>query len=320
VPSRPLRAFEAAARLLSFTKAARELNVTPAAVSHQIRALELYLEVPLFHRTTRSPNLTEQGQIAAEQLTEGFDRIARGVEILRDKRGGGTLTVSATPSFATRWLVPRLNRFVKRFPGVSLRIKASTAAVDFEQDETDAAIRLGRGGLEGVTALELFGETLAPLASPAFIKAHTLRRPADLAKVPLLHDDSMRRSGRPPGWFEWFRAAGAGGLARPKSARDLHFDDGNLVLQAACTECGVALGRIAYAAEDIAAGRLRVVCQPALPMDLRYFLLIPESRVELSTVAGFRSWLLSEAAEFERSMQAMLKQRAPGVAHRPAAR
>ena len=209
------------------------------------------------------------------------------------------------------WLVPRLGRFVKRFPGMSLRIKATTAAVDFEQEDIDAAIRLGRGGFEGIAALELFGESLAALASPAFIKQHSLRRPADLAKVPLLHDDSMRRSGRPPGWFEWFRAAGVAGLAKPKSARDLHFDDGNLVLQAATSGCGVALGRIAYAAEDIAAGRLRIVCQPSLPMDLRYFLLIPESRTELSTVVSLRSWLLSEAAEFDRSMQAILKQRSP---------
>jgi LysR family glycine cleavage system transcriptional activator len=297
-----LRAFEAAARLSSFTKAARELHVTPAAVSHQIRGLEKHLGVPLFRRTTRRLVLTEQGQRAAEHFREGFDRLARGVELLRTGNDGGSLTVSATTAFASRWLVPRLGRFVRRCPDLDLRLRAGSQPVDFDHDDVDVAVRIGRGGFAGALAVPLFGESVAPLASPSFIRQHSIRKPADLARVPLLHDDSMRRVGRPPGWAEWFRAANVRGV---DAERGFHFDDGHLVLQAAAAGRGVALGRLTYALDDLQERQLKMPFGPVLDMELKYYLLLPETRATEPAIAAFRTWIVQEAATFVRKLAAV---------------
>jgi len=301
-PLTALRAFEAAARLLSFTRAARELHVTPAAVSHQIRGLEKYLGVTLFRRTARRLVLTEQGQIAAEQFREAFDRLARGVELLRAESGQGSLTVSTTTAFATRWLVPRLGRFLRRFPGIDLRFRTGSQPVDFDHDEVDLAVRIGRGGFAGATAVPLFGESVAPLASPGFIRQNGIRRVADLARVPLLHDESMRRVGRPRGWSEWFRAAG---VADAEADGGMHFDDGHLVLQAAAAGRGFALGRLAYAVDDLESKRLRAPFGPVLEMELKYYLLVPEARAHEATISAFRSWLEQEAVLFAPKLKAV---------------
>ena len=302
-PLTALRAFEAAARLLSFTKAARELHVTPAAVSHQIRGLEEYLGVTLFRRTTRRLVLTEQGALAAEHVSEGFSRIVRGVDLLRASSDGGTLTLGTTPSFATRWLVPRIGRFTRRFPDIQLRLRAGTAPVDFDSDEIDVAVRFGGGGFDGMQAVPLFGESLAPLASPSLGRHQPLRRPADLARVPLLHDDSIRRAGRRTGWPDWFRVAG---VSNVDSGAGVNFDDGHLVLQAAALGRGVALGRLAYAMEDLSAHRLRVPFGPVLRLDLRYHLLVPQARASEPAIAAFRSWISAEAETFRRAFEELL--------------
>jgi len=298
-PLTALRAFEAAARLSSFTKAARELHVTPAAISHQIRGLEKHLGVTLFRRTTRKLVLTDQGQRAAEHLRDGFDRLARGVELLRTGNGGGSLTVSVTTAFASRWLVPRLGRFVRRSPDLDLRLRAGSQPVDFDHDDVDVAVRIGRGGFAGALAVPLFGESVAPLASPSFIRQHSIRRPADLARVPLLHDDSMRRVGRLPGWAEWFRAANVRGV---DAERGLHFDDGHLVLQAAADGRGVALGRLTYALDDLEERRLKMPFPPVLEMELKYYLLLPETRATEPAIMAFRAWMVQEAAAFVRRL------------------
>jgi LysR family glycine cleavage system transcriptional activator len=302
-PLTSLRAFEAAARLSSFTKAARELHVTPAAISHQIRGLEKFLGVTLFRRSSRRVTLTEQGQLAAEHLREGFDRLTRGVNALRGRERAGRLTVGATPSFATRWLVPRLSRLTRRYPGIELRLVTGTAPVDFDRDEVDVAIRFGRGGFDRVSAHALFGEYVTPVANPALLRAYTVRRPADLARMPFVHDDSMRRSGRPPTWAEWFR------VARTRSvdtSRGLHFDDGHLALQAAAAGQGVALGRLVYAEADLASGALRMPFPEVLELDLHYYLLVPETRAGEPAIAAFREWLLPEAARFQRQLRQRL--------------
>jgi LysR family glycine cleavage system transcriptional activator len=302
-PLTALRTFEAAARLGSFTRAARELHVTPAAVSHQIRGLEEYLGVTLFRRTTRRLVLSEQSVAAAESLREAFERIGQGVEQLRSSGHGGALSVSATPAFATRWLVGRLAKFQRQHPHVQLHIKASPSPVDFDQDEVDVAIRIGRGASDGVVAIKLFNEWVAPVASPAFLRQHPVRRPADVAKSVLLHDDSMRRAGRPQGWQEWFRAAG---VSQADARHGTHFDDGHLALQAAAAGGGIALGRLVYAVDDLVAKRLRIASAPVMKMDIAYYLLIPEQRPAVSALLAFRAWIESEAASFRRSFEKIL--------------
>jgi len=294
-PLTALRAFEAAARLSSFTRAARELHVTPAAVSHQIRGLEKFLGVTLFRRTTRRLELTEQGRVAAELFREGFEKLARGVSQLRADETGASLTLSVTTAFATRWLVPRLGRFARRCPGIDLKLKAGTQPVDFDHDDIDVAVRIGRGGVAGATAIPLFGESVVPLASAAFIRQHGLRRPADLAHAPLLHDDSMRRVGRRTRWSEWLAAAR---VRNVDTGHGMHIDDGHLVLQAAAGGSGVALGRLVYALDDLDARRLRMPFGPVLDLDVQYYLFVPEARAGEPAIAAVWAWFAQEAELF----------------------
>jgi LysR family glycine cleavage system transcriptional activator len=304
-PLTSLRAFEAAARHLSFTKAARELHVTPAAVSHQIRSLEQHLGVTLFRRTSRSIVLTEQGRLAAEQFRDGFERILRGVDLLRAPDRSGQLTIAVSTAFATRWLVPRLGGFLRRRPGVCVRLRTN-GPIDLEQDDVDVAIRLGRGALEGVTAESLFAEHVAPVASPALLRGARVRKPADLLRLPLIQDDSMRRAGRPPRWDEWLKAAGVRDVRRRLGP---HFDDGHLALQAAALGQGVALGRLTYAVDDLAARRLRRPFRQVIAFDLSYHLLVPQARTTEPAIAEFRVWLLAEAKRFRRGLSALLSEK-----------
>lgn len=295
-PLTSLRAFEAAARSLSFTRAARELHVTPAAISHQIRGLEQFLGVALFQRNGRRLELTRDGQLAAEHFREAFDRLARGVQALRPEAREGQLSIGVTPSFATRWLVPRLPALAEALPGVQVTIVTGTSPVDFDRDSVDVAVRFGRGSGDAIVADRLFGEVVAPVASPAFVRRHNLRRPGDLARVPLLQDESMRRVGRPPTWSSWLRAAGVPAFEIEPALR---FDDSHLALQAACEGQGVALGRLAYAVHDLAQGRLALPFAQSIELDLHYHLLVPETRAGETLIASFRQWLLQESAAFQ---------------------
>jgi LysR family glycine cleavage system transcriptional activator len=299
-PLNSLRTFESAARLGSFTRAARELHVTPAAVSHQIRGLEQYLGVRLFRRTTRKLVLTEHAASAVASLREAFERIGEGVEMLRAGERSGVLSLGVTPAFATRWLVGRLSRFERANPRIRLRVVTSQGPVDFEQDDVDVAIRLGRGGFDGVPATELFPEWIAPIAAPSLLRRLRPRRAADILKAPLIHDDSLRRAGRAIGWQDWMKAANIRTV--PKAAA-IQFDDGHLALQAAASGGGIALGRLVYAAADLEAKRLRIAAGPALRLELRYQLLVPEARASLPAVSAFREWICDEAADFRAELE-----------------
>ncbi|MGI9246091.1 MAG: transcriptional regulator GcvA [Steroidobacteraceae bacterium] len=294
-PLTSLRAFEAAARSLSFTRAARELHVTPAAISHQIRGLEQFLGVTLFQRNGRRLELTRDGQQAADHFSDAFERIARGVQALRPRARDGEIAVGVTPAFATRWLLPRLPALTTALPKVRLTLVTGTAPVDFDCDEIDVAIRFGQGGGGGTLTDMLFQESVAPMASAAFVRRHQLRRPTDLGRVRLLHDESMRRAGRPPTWTEWLQVAGA---SVDELECGLFFDDSHLALQAACEGQGVALGRLAYALQDLADGRLVLPFSRVLDLDMHYQLIVPKGRAKEPVVTRFRQWLLQEAEQF----------------------
>ena len=314
-PLNSLRTFEAVARLGSFTKAARELHVTPAAISHQVRGLEEFLGVTLFRRTTRRLTLTDQAIAAAEGLRQAFDRIGQSVDVLRSSGRGGELSISVTPAFATRWLVSRLARFRRSHPRINLRISASPSPVDFDQEEVDVAVRIGRGRFDGVPSIKLFGEWVAPVASPAFLRSNRLRRPSDIGRVPMVFDNSMRRAGRPQGWREWFQVAGA---PMPELRRATFFDDGHLALQAAAAGGEGALGRLVYAVDDLDSKRLRIAMQPVIEMDIAYYLLIPETRAGHPAVVAFADWIAGEAQDFrvafERRLGKLEVRTGPGAA------
>jgi LysR family glycine cleavage system transcriptional activator len=288
-PLNALRAFEAAARQLSFTRAAAELNVTQTAISHQIRALEERLGVRLFRRLPRGLLLTEEAQRYLPPIRDAFDQIALATERLVGAGTGATLTVSVLPSFAAKWLVPRLGRFRAAHPDLDLRISAASQLVDFARDDVDVGIRMGRGAYPGLRVERLFGETLVPVCSPLLqtAGAHPLRQPEDLRHHVLLHDDDYA------GWELWLGLAGVTGIDARRGPR---FTDSGMVVQAAAEGQGVALARRQLAAGDLAAGRLIQPFDVTIPHDLAYYLVCPEATASQPKIAAFRGWLLAEAA------------------------
>ena len=286
-PLNALRAFEAAARHLSFTRAASELHVTQTAISHQIRALEERLGVRLFRRLPRGLLLTEEAQRYLPPIRDAFDQIALATERLTTVGASTTLTVSVLPSFATKWLVPRLGRFRAAHPDLDLRISASSQLVDFARDDVDVGIRMGRGVYPGLRVERLLGESLVPVCSPQLLEgAPPLRRPEDLRHHLLLHDEDYA------GWELWLGLAGVDGV---DARRGPIFTDSGMVVQAAAEGQGVALARRLLAAGDLAAGRLMQPFDVSIPHDLAYYLVCPEATAEQPKIAAFRSWLMAEA-------------------------
>jgi LysR family glycine cleavage system transcriptional activator len=287
-PLRALRAFEAAARQMSFARAADELAVTPAAVSQQIKLLEDTLGLALFHR---SPHLalTEGAAAALPLFTDAFDRLERAVERLRQGRRGGPLVVSVPPFFAARWLVPRLERFYDRHADIDLRLSASRRLVDFAVDDVDCAIRYGAGRYPGLHAERLWVEEVVAVAAPRL--AARLAQPADLLGCTLLVNQNTGWDRTFPDWRSWLAAAGveAGDGLRLKP-----FDETALIIEAAVAGLGVALIWRSLVGDDIKAGRLAQVF-PARPLDNAFHLVCPPTRLEWPKVAAFRAWVLEEA-------------------------
>ncbi len=286
-PLNALRAFEAAARHLSFTRAADELHVTQTAISHQIKSLEERLRVRLFWRRPRGLLLTEAAQRYLPPVRDAFDRIAVATAQLAATGSSGSLTVSVLPSFAAKWLVPRLGRFRAAHPDLDLRISASSQLIDFARDDVDVGIRMGRGSYPGLRVDRLFGESLVPVCSPELLRGpQPLRRPEDLRHHLLLHDDDHS------GWQLWLELAGVEGV---DAGRGPIFTDSAMVVQAAAEGQGVALARSVLAAGDLAAGRLVRPFEVSVPYDLAYYLVSPEPTAGQPKVSLFRAWLLAEA-------------------------
>lgn len=304
-PLAALRAFESAARHLSFKKAAEELHVTPAAISQQIKALESHLGVPLFRRLTRALAITPQGLAMLPKVREGFDCLAEAVEQTRLERDG-LLTVDAPPSFAARWLVPRLARFSRDFPDVRLRISSgsdsvdrdgvapvfSTAWDDPQGDDSLLAIRYGTGDYPGLQVERILAPDWIPVCSPRLATSERpLAEPADLARHVLIHDDTIRGS-RQPGWREWLSAAGVGGV---DAARGPHFSNAVLAVEAALDGQGVALALLPLVESELAAGRLILPFPVGIPSPYAYYLVMRRAVAKRPSVSAFRQWLIGEA-------------------------
>ena len=286
-PLNALRAFEAAARHLSFTRAAGELHVTQAAVSHQVKALEEHLGRKLFRRLNRALLLTDDGQAYLPSISRAFTLLNDATNDLLTKQAPGPLTVSALPSFAARWLVPRLGRFRQIRPDIDLRIDPSAELSDFAGGDVDVGIRYGRGKYPGMRADWLMTEDIFPVCSPALLEGpHPLRDPRDLQHQVLLHDDGHGD------WRTWLLAAG---VDRVDPARGPIFTDSSMLIQAAMAAQGVALARGVLAADELAAGRLVRPFTLSLSTEYAYYLVCPVNTAEQPKIAAFRDWLLGEA-------------------------
>jgi LysR family glycine cleavage system transcriptional activator len=286
-PLNALRAFEAAARHLSLNRAAEELHVTQAAISHQVKALEEHLGRKLFRRLNRALLLTDDGQAYLPSVSRAFALLNEATSDLLTRQAPGPLTVSALPSFAARWLVPRLGRFRQVHPDIDLRIDPSTELTDFSAGDVDVSIRYGRGKYPGLRADWLMTEDIFPVCSPALVEGeHALHEPRDLEHHVLLHDDGHGD------WRTWLLAAS---VDRVDPGRGPIFTDSSMLIQAAMAGQGVALARGVLAADELAAGRLVRPFTLSLPTEFAYYLVCPQNTAGLPKIVAFRDWLLGEA-------------------------
>lgn len=294
-PLNALRAFEAAARLGSFARAADELAVTPTAISHQIKGLEETLGVELFVRLPRGLRLSAAGASYLPDLTRGFDALARAGDRLAGDAVSGLLHISTTSSFANCWLVPRLDTFHGRYPGLALRITSTPRHVDFIREGVDVAIRYGRGNYPGLRTVKLLEEEVFPVASPALVSGEPpLRDWPDLARHTLLHDYTGDMAEPWISWSVWLRRAGVDLAA--DSPGGIEFDNSETLLEAAVRGQGVALGRTVLVAEHLREGRLVPLFGMRHPADFAYFLVAPEATANQTRIRVFTEWLQEEAA------------------------
>jgi LysR family transcriptional regulator, glycine cleavage system transcriptional activator len=298
-PLNALRAFEAAARHESFTRAAGELAVTPGAVSHQVKALEATLGFKLFGRARQRLAITEAGREYLNVVRDAFDRIALGTARLTQRQSAGALTVSTSPDFAAKWLVHRLGRFAERHPEIDLRVSATMHHVDFAREDVDMAVRHGTGDASwrGLHGVRLAGEELFAVCSPRLLAPRA--RPYPAARVlalPLLHLDDHS------GWTRWLEAAGIG---HGRAISGLVLNRASMVIDAAVNGQGIGLARTTLAAWDIINGRLVSPFATRLPLSSAYWIVAPMATAQLPKIALFRRWLLAEAADDARRVAAV---------------
>ena len=293
-PLNALRAFEAAGRHLSITKAADELHVTPAAISHQVKTLEDYLEVKLFRRNGNALFLTDAGQAFLPGLRAGFAELEKAMEGLRQHDLHGSFFVSVAPVFASKWLIPRLESFHSLHPDIDVRISATLELADFERDGIDAAVRVGRGRYAGLASHRLFGEAVVPMCSPALATGdHPLASPDDLRHHVLLHFDWPATEEVTPDWATWLKVMKVTGV---DATRGSHFSQPDYAMQAAIEGAGVVLGWRSLAQKDLESGRLLIPFDLSLPMDVAFYLVYPETSAQQPKLARFRDWLLEQTS------------------------
>jgi LysR family glycine cleavage system transcriptional activator len=291
-PLNSLRAFEVVSRHESFRAAAKELHVTAAAVSQQVKALEDHLGRKLLRRRSGGYSLTPDALAGLKDLRDGFEQLSLAVETMRSG-GQRVLTVSAVPSLAAEWLVPRLHRFREQYPGLDILLHAAEELVDLEHSRVDLGIRYGSGNYPGLISDRLFVDEIFPVYSPGMLRGGApLKKPSDLRGHPLIHTDWTPERGRWPGWTEWVLAAGVSGVDVTKGPR---FSDGALVIQAAVRGQGVALGSKALTLEHLAAGRLVRPFKLSLVTDFAYYVACARSRADEPGIVAFRRWLIAEA-------------------------
>lgn len=291
-PLNALRAFECAARHLSFAAAAEELHVTPAAISHQIKLLEETLGVTLFQRLTRAIQLTEEGACLVPHIREGFEHFHLGLRDLKRLRNDNVLTVSAGPAFTSLILVPRLTRFMEANPDIDVRVSANMKFSEFGVDGIDVSIRFSVWDFAGLYAARLTEDWVVPLCSPAYYAEHkaAFLQPA-LPGLTLIHDDGLLGHEDVPDWRALFAAAG---LDEGLADRGLRFNQADHALGAARDGNGVLFGRRALAGPDLQAGRLVIPFDAAMKMTRAFYLVCPKGHEKRRAILAFQQWLETE--------------------------
>lgn len=290
-PLTALRAFDAAARHMSFSKAAAELNVTPAALSFQIKSLEEHLQAPLFHRLNRAVELTNAGKSLVPGTSDGFAALASAWRAARRTVDQSSLTITAGPAFTAKWLAPRLFKFASANPEIELRFSATLRMMDFARDDVDVAIRFGLMRDEpGLFTAPLLQEWVAPMMAPDLARQYPV--PSDLARAPLLHYDDLGFLKPTVDWPAWFRAA----KLPPRFSAGARFSQADHALDAAAAGAGVILGRISLAEKDLAEGRLVMPYKIGLTTDAGYRFVCPAGAEARPQVFAFHEWVKAEVS------------------------
>lgn len=288
-PLTSLRAFEAAGRHLSFTKAAAELTVTQAAISHQVKALEEHLDVALFLRLPRQLELTKAGKILLPVVRNSFDRIGESVARLNSEVSSKALTIRLAPSIAAKWLSPRLDDFRRLHPDIDLSLNLGNEPADFRRQPIDIAITYGKGDWKGVVSEHLLSIDFYPVCSPAIMQGdNRLSTPSDLRHHMLLHDTNHQP------WSDWLDLAGASDVD-PNHGTVV--DDTNVLIQATMDGLGVALGSTLFVADRLASGKLVKPFETTLQSDYAYYVVCPKTHLKKPEVAQFKSWLMEQSKE-----------------------
>ena len=312
-PLGALRVFEAAARHLSLSKAARELSVSPGAVSHQIRGLEALLGVKLFERRVRAITLTPEGNLLYPGLQTGFLHIRQALAGLKDAGNERVLVVSTSPGMTSKWLAPRLYRFAAANPEIDVRISSSLNNANFTTDGVDVAMRYMPTGSvvdPGLVAEKLTAMSFVPVCSPGLIAMRgPLSTPQALLRAPLIHDDTLANRAGIPTWADWFRAAG---IPDVDVSHGLRFDSADHALEAASQNAGVLLAHDLLAYDDLRTGRLVIPIALALPAGRTWYFVCPRSGRDRPQVEAFRRWIKEELAAVDKSiMRGRTTPRAP---------
>jgi LysR family glycine cleavage system transcriptional activator len=284
-PLSALRPFEAAARLESFSRAADELHITHGAVSHQVRALEKHLGGPLFSRNGRRVALTAAGRVFAERVRGALEEIAQAADSLSTRRDD-RLTVSVLPSFASRWLMPRLIRFMDANPKIEVNVIATTVLANFAADEVDIAIRFGPGPWTALVCEKFLEDEYFPVASPKMNRGKLPRTPRELLRAGIIREDRDY-------WGAWFEKAGVP-IEEAVAARGPIFNDSTYALQAAARGEGIALARRSIVTEDLERGALKRLFDITVPSRERYWFVSPKETAETPKVKAFRDWVRKE--------------------------
>ncbi|MDA9492106.1 MULTISPECIES: transcriptional regulator GcvA [unclassified Bradyrhizobium] len=292
-----LKAFEAAARHGSFTRAAQELCVTQGAVSHQVKALETELAIKLFNRERQRLIITEAGRDYLAVVRDALDRIAAGTERLLQRQSAGVLTVSTSPDFAAKWLVHRLGQFAEAHSDIDLRVSATLHHVDFVREDVDLAVRHGDGNWPGLDAVRLSAERLFAVCSPKLLSGRRrIGGVADILKFPLIHLDSRSD------WANWLRGVG---IDDADVSHGPVLNRASMVIDAAINGQGIALARTTLAAWDLINGRLVLPFPESSPLSKTYWIVGPKATAALPKIAIFREWLLAEAAADLRQLKSV---------------
>jgi len=306
-PVNAIRAFDAVARHMQFQAAAKELGVTPSALSYQIKQLEGHIGLPLFKRMNRAIELTSAGELITGKVDEAFEKLEDAFALLHPDSDKNQLVISSSLGFSAKWIAPRLHKYLEIYPEIDFRLSASMKLVDFVADGIDAAIRFGQGDYDGVYSELLFDEIILPLISPRLYEQMSgITDENLLLEMKLLHDDSLKIIHGIDLWADWTKAVGYSKVDITKGTR---FSNADHAIETAIDGAGIVMGRLGFSSRDIQAGRLIAPFKYMIPANRSFHFVCPPSAMDKPKVLNFLGWLRDEVCEQADAMEIFTREK-----------